>query len=256
MRGLIASVGILAHQPSDDVTHHRRHFGCDDIGPRRARGEVRLHVVERRAALKGQAAGEQLEEQHPQGIEIGALVDLAIHAPGLFGCHVGRRAFESHAGSGMGSAARQPEVDQAQAFRGARHEHVGRLDVAVHHAMPVHIAHDARELHGEAERGLDIELVDIDAEVGLAERFEDEHGLGAVALDAERAAQAGDIGQIGEDVVLDEEPAGELGVGDLEDHALAIGRDGRDERARRRRAHDLFSDIAGQQAPTPPQALG
>jgi hypothetical protein len=132
-------------------------------GPGRQRGRLGadLHADERDrvVAVEGQAAGDDLVEQHAGGVEVGAGVDL--QAEGLLGAHVLRGA-EHHAGAGhllertvaaddLGDA----EVDQLEhlaALVVAGDEDVLRLEVAVDHALAVGVLEAAEHLQDEADR--------------------------------------------------------------------------------------------------------
>ena len=61
------------------------------------------------AAVKGRDAREHLVKRDAEGVEIAAGVDRAVHPPGLFGCHVGKRT-----GDGLGRLGRLPLAGQAR----------------------------------------------------------------------------------------------------------------------------------------------
>jgi hypothetical protein len=104
----------------------------------------------------GEAAGQHLEQEDPERVDVASRVDAVGLAPGLLGRHVQdgahHRAGDRHAalvgGRGLVTADRlgQAEVEQlGGAVR--RDHHVGRLEVAVDHAALV------GELHGPGDRG-------------------------------------------------------------------------------------------------------
>ena len=210
-----------------------------DLGRQRGRLGADLHADERDrvVAVEGQAAGDDLVEQHAGGVEVGAGVDL--QAEGLLGAHVLRGA-EHHAGAGhllertvaaddLGDA----EVDQLEhlaALVVAGDEDVLRLQVAVDHALAVGVLEAAEHLQDEADGPLGRRgSVEDVLQLGALEQLHDEvlHALVGGAelgdLDAVGVVEAG--GALG----LAVEAFDELGV------ATKVG------------VEDLDGDVAAQQ---------
>ena len=147
-----------------------------------------FHGIGRR---EGQNAREHLVERDAEGVEIAAGVDRAVHPPGLFGCHVGKRA-----GDGLGRLGRLPLAGQARgdaepgephvSIR-AVHQNIGWLDVLVDEAALMELAQsrgnsdsqaqEASHLHGRAEQPVE----------RLAARIiEHQHGPTGVAHELQR----------------------------------------------------------------------
>ena len=61
--------------------------------------------------MNGRAPGEHLVERDAERVEIAAGIDRAVHAPGLFGRHVGERAGDDLGRLGRLALARQARGD-------------------------------------------------------------------------------------------------------------------------------------------------
>jgi hypothetical protein len=143
-------LGVPAQEGVDDLAGHAGRVG--GARPQRLGGakHPRVHHGRERLALEGRAAREGFEEHHAEGVEVGAGADgLARH---LLGREVGRRAHDlaGDLGVHLEGRERDAEVEHGGAPRGVD-EHVGGLEVAVHHARGV----DAPERLEEGHRGLD-----------------------------------------------------------------------------------------------------
>ena len=68
-----------------------------------------VHPFHRIGRREGQNAREHLVQRDAEGVEIAAGVDRAVHPPGLFGCHVGKRT-----GDDFGRLGRLPLAGQAR----------------------------------------------------------------------------------------------------------------------------------------------
>ena len=97
--------------------------------------------------LVRQPAGQQLEEDHPQGVHVGALVDGGGVGGHLLGAHVAGRAEQL---AGLGQAGRGQQVGVGGAghaevehlrLAGLVHQDVGGLEVAVDDALVVGVLH-------------------------------------------------------------------------------------------------------------------
>ena len=155
-----ARVAVLldfGHGPGDDRVHCHRQAG-EPAGDRRRRiakvGEDHLDVV---LALEGHRAGEAVEQDAAERVDVGPSIDLP--ALDLLGGHVRDRADELVGGGErrerlLGAhLLDEPEVAQitvaARARRGRGEKDVGRLDVAVDQPAGVggvqragHLGHD------------------------------------------------------------------------------------------------------------------
>ena len=96
--------------------------------------------------LKGAAQREQLEDNHTERPKVGLeTVRLPVD---LLGAQVVRRAADSGGEVGGGAErAAQTKVSKADVTCG-REEDVGRLEVAVHHLLLVHVCERRRQLSG------------------------------------------------------------------------------------------------------------
>jgi hypothetical protein len=150
-------------------SHAARHGARRRHAPRRRRhvdqagGEAREEAADpHRGRVARQGAGEELVEEHAQGVDVGARVDVGAPrgghgAVGLLGAHVGRRADdhprlrgERLAGEvGVAHRLGDPEVDDLGERRARLlgDEDVGGLEVAVDDPLLM------RVLHGVADRG-------------------------------------------------------------------------------------------------------
>lgn len=92
--GLVPVFGVFGHQFEDDLAEE----GGDVVGVVVGRGwllgDVAVDEGEGVGFGEGEAAGEELVEGDAEGVEIGTVVDGAVHAAGLLGGHVGEGAFE------------------------------------------------------------------------------------------------------------------------------------------------------------------
>ena len=104
--------------------------------------------------MNGQCSREHLVEGDAAGIEIAAGIDRAVHPAGLFRRHVGERPGDHLGRRGGLALARQTRRD-AEAREpdaaGCRvDQDIGRLDVLVDEALPVHLAECGRERDRDA----------------------------------------------------------------------------------------------------------
>ena len=147
-RGHVALLAIGGHGLEADALEPARHARFE------ARGRDRIALADRsddlddRAAVEGAPTGQALVEHRAHGVDVGALAHGARLAARLLGRHVGRRAEEVAA---LGQVARhlhlarQAEVHQAR-VAALVDQDVGRLDVAVHQAVGVHVLQGAGDL--------------------------------------------------------------------------------------------------------------
>ncbi len=109
--------------------------------------------LDRRLAIEGRLAGQQLVEDDAERVEIRARVDLA--SPGLLGREVlGRADDRARLGHLARPGARDPEVRHLHAPL-AVDEDVVRLDVPMHDAVPVREAQRREDLARVLDRDVD-----------------------------------------------------------------------------------------------------
>ncbi len=130
-------LGVLLHRPRDDLGQRRGHAGVELVGTRWLVVEHGAGDLGQRAAGEGLLVGQQLVEHHAEREHVGAPVHrLLAH---LLGRHVVGRAGGDVAGAVvLVRDARDAEVEHAR-LRAPDHEDVGRLDVAVDHALAVRV---------------------------------------------------------------------------------------------------------------------
>ena len=154
----------------------------------------------------------------PRGVDVGAAVDLL--AGRLLGAHVDRRA-DDEAGARhavvrrRGDGARHPEVGHDGVA--GEDEHVGGLDVAVDHAVPVGVGQRVGDLAGDRQR-----LVDREPRLApepVAERLalDERHDVVEDAVGLARVVDREDVrvGEAGRDLDLADEPLGAERGGDV-----------------------------------------
>ncbi len=162
-RGLVTLVGTLGERLADHRIERARHL---HVELRRRQRLFLEHLVHDRRERAGERllAGQQLVEDHARGKEVRPAVDGLAHE--LLGRHVARGA-EHHAGLGevRGLEPRNAEIGDLRGAVG-EDDDVGRLDVAVDHAVLVRVlerleqlAHDAHDVvHREALVRLEVAL--------------------------------------------------------------------------------------------------
>ena len=127
----------------------------------RLSGNMAVHPFHRIGRREGQNAREHLVQRDAEGVEIAAGVDRAVHPPGLFGCHVGKRT-----GDGLGRLGRLPLAGQARcdakpgephvSIR-AVHHNVSWLDVFVDEAALVELAYSCCSADREGQEASHIQ---------------------------------------------------------------------------------------------------
>ncbi len=114
-------------------------------------GEVTVNQLEGLCGHERDMATEQLVEGDAEGVEVGAVIEGPIHAPGLLGRDVGECALEAVGGHGQGlalvEAGRDSKVDVLDPLSPAVDQDISGLDVLVDDALGV----DRREPTAELE---------------------------------------------------------------------------------------------------------
>ena len=150
-----------------------------------------VHPLHRIGRRERQNAGEHLVERDAERVEVAAGVDRAVHPPGLFGRHVGKRSGDDLGRLGRlalaGQARSDAEPGEPHLSIRAVHQDIGWLDVLVDEAALMELAQsrgnsdrqaqEASYLHGRAEQTVE----------RLAARIlEHQHGPTGVAHELQR----------------------------------------------------------------------
>ncbi len=166
------------------------------------------------AALKGQLTGEQLVKDDAQGVEVGSIVDITVHAAGLLRRDIGQGADQGIVCCQNGHALLLHErsnakVDDIYAVLRTRlvlagHQNVVAAQVLVHHLLLVDAAQDRGHIHRQSKFLSQIERVGADQ---LGQRlslnvFHEQHGLAFGALFGINRAHAGHVGQLSGDGIF------------------------------------------------------
>jgi hypothetical protein len=153
--------GILRERAGEDAVPGRRQVGLKLLQPRRRLVQVREHDRELAVSLVGPLAGQALEEDAAERVDIRATVDRP--APNLLGGDVVDRADEASVArqaADRRDVPREPEVADVGALlaRCARHEDVAGLHVSVHEAGGVGRVERVGGLPHDPQRVLGVEL--------------------------------------------------------------------------------------------------
>ena len=126
--------------------------------------DVAVDPLQRVGGSKRERARQHLVQGDAQRVEIAAGIDRAIHAPGLFGRHVGKGAGNDLGRRGRLALARQPgrnaEAGEPH-VTGVVDECVRRLDVLMDEALPVDLAKCCRQTDGDAQEASQIERLSL-----------------------------------------------------------------------------------------------
>ena len=116
---------------------------------REASGDVEVHHLERIGALVRHDAGQQLVDRDAERVEVGAIVERAVHAPGLLRSDVGERPLEARGRAEAAALAaklrRDVEVDELGDTALRVVNNVVGVHVLVNDVGRVHVAQDERE---------------------------------------------------------------------------------------------------------------
>jgi hypothetical protein len=108
---MVALLGRLGEELHDDLGDD----GRDALQPLRRRcrlsGDMAVDPFHRIGRAERQTAGEHLIECDAERIKVAARIDRAVHSPGLFGGHIGKRAGDELRRLGRMTLARQTRGD-------------------------------------------------------------------------------------------------------------------------------------------------
>ena len=154
---LVAVFGILAEQFLHNLVDRFGQFRVqvpEAVGLSR---KVTVDDFEGIFAGKGKGAGEEFEHDHAQRVEVGAVIDGAVHAPGLFGRHIRQGSFQSlcgfHKEGALIEAGRKVEINQKNLFVCRADEHIGRAEVFVDEVFAVHPPQFRGDMAADAQFG-------------------------------------------------------------------------------------------------------
>ena len=131
---------------------------------RRLTCDVAVDPFQRVGGGEWEHAGQHLVQGDAQGVEIAAGIDRAIHAPGLFRGHVGKRAGNDLRRRGRLALAWQPGRDAEAGepnVAGVVDECVRRLDVLMDEASPMDLAKCSRQTDGDAQEASQIDRLSL-----------------------------------------------------------------------------------------------
>ena len=177
-------------------------------GGLRPPGEVAVHPFHRVGRDERQGTDEHPVEGDPEGVEVAAGVDRAVHAAGLLGRHVGEGA-----GDGLGRVGRlalaheargDAEAGQAHRAGGLVEHDVGRLDVLVDEAGLVEPVHGRCDGDREVEEAPRLHRCSEHPVEGLARVFEDQGGPAAVVHEVEGPDGPGRVEPLPEAILVGE----------------------------------------------------
>ena len=149
---LIAVLRQLGQQLHHDVRDRLRHVGRDVARRRRDAGDMAMRPFQRIVRGKRQLAGQHAVQRDAERIEIGAVIDRAMHAPGLFGRQigpVGRACGVSIGRKSLVLASGEADIGQQDAMALARHQQVGGADIPMDDPGRMHAGQGLRELAGD-----------------------------------------------------------------------------------------------------------
>jgi hypothetical protein len=154
-RTLVAVVGIFGHELKHQVRQYLGDGWIELSGGDRRLSQMAVDQFQDVVGGKRQSPCQELVEGDPQGVEVGAVVEGAIHAPGLFGRAVGQGAFQLIGGVrgrfGLRELGGDAEVNQLDLSGGGVQDDVAGVDVFVDHLAAVDLADNVCHLKGQFE---------------------------------------------------------------------------------------------------------
>ena len=151
--GLVALLGGLGEEFHHDLGDDRRDAFQPLRGSDRLSGDMAMDPFHRIGGAERQETGEHLIERHAERVEVAARVDRAVHAPGLFGSHIGERASDELGRLGRLTLAQQTRGDaepgEARQSVRAIDQDIGRLDVLVDEGAQLYPGQRGDDFDGE-----------------------------------------------------------------------------------------------------------
>ncbi len=234
VRALVTVLRVLGHQLCHDGGERARDARARLMQRLRDDGDVRVHQLDGHVLREGQAPGEQLVEHDAERVEVGAVIDAAVHAPRLLGRDVGQRPLQPVRAPRHQRLAREHrgdrEVDEPRLPRPLVEDDVLRLDVLVNHAAAVDLGERPGEAHGDVEEIGQREgpvRLHVLLERGVARVLQDErHPAGAVLDQVEDPRQPWNVEPRQDGLLVaqlgDPAPIGAFGGGGLEHDGAAV----------------------------------
>ena len=230
---LVAIVGAFGHQSENQIREQERHPRVADGGRNRSLGHVSVDQLQRVGRFERQPPGEHFVEGDAERVEIAAVIEIAIHPPGLLGRHVRERAFDQVGKAGsvlLGPGPRgNAEIAQRHPAAPAVHDDVVTVDVLVDQAGAMDRGEGPGELPPVAEKGRRVErrFGADDLEGDVTGIFEDNGEAVTETLELDRPGHPGRIETL-EDLEFAAKTGGIGGRGELvgqglDDDARIVG---------------------------------
>ena len=153
---LVAILGGLIHQAQDDGGEHRGDASIEGMGRLWLNRQVVMQELERVLEGEGQSPGEELVQRDAERVIVRAVVEGAVHPPGLLGGHVGEGALEGGRifweGQLLGEVRGDPEVNQLELPGGGVVDNIRGVDILVDDLAVVERAEGGRNGDGEGKQ--------------------------------------------------------------------------------------------------------
>jgi hypothetical protein len=223
-RAPIAIVDRLGQKAQHDPRQHLGHRR-DLRRRRRQLRQVAVDPLERVGGLERQPPGQHLIEDHAQRIQIGALIERAVHAPGLLRRHMRKRPFDQRRTANQRRSARgrplarrargQAQLGQLDLPLAVLDENAERSQLAMDHAPAVNLAERGSDGDGELEKAPGLHRrAEQRCEHAPARVFEHQRGHGVKLLERDWPHDRGRIERAGDPIFV-LEPGQRLGIGRL-----------------------------------------
>jgi len=186
IHGLDSILRLLGEGLENQSVEVRRDVGVERLRRGRGDGDMLQEVVAEVLSQKWGPAAQHLEKDDPEGIDVGAMIDLRVLAHALLWRHVGGRAHEgacARARRGRGEVGPQlgdaevKHLDVLAALTGrvGHDEHVVGFEVAMDDADGVGGGQCRRDLPGDEDGLLDGHSIDAAKPVGKALALQELH---------------------------------------------------------------------------------
>ncbi len=158
-RALVTLLGGLGEQLEHDLGQERGNRRDERVRRDRLLGDVAIDPLDGIAGPERQGARQHLVEDDAQGVEIGPLVDPAVHPACLLRGHVRQRPLDEPGVLEVlelaGYPGRNPQIGDLHLAGGGVEEQVLRLDVLVDDVVPVQRGERLDQAEGEGEEALE-----------------------------------------------------------------------------------------------------